>query len=131
MKRRSSDLSFHRIPHSDKKVYHVVGAQNLQKLKMMIRQNIIHNFPVTVEYIEIAKGIFGTDVSTLNGRTMIQIPKVVVDGFIEIPREIIENNQELILCMDMMFIYQQSLLTKIDKDIRFFGLVLISNRTKE
>ena len=98
---------------------------------MRIWQNIIHNFPVMVEDIEISERIFGPDVSTLKGRTTKQRPKVVVDGFIEIPREIIENNQELILCMDMMFIYQQSLLTKIDKDIRFFLLVLISNRTKE
>ena len=32
---------------------------------MMIRQNIIQNFPVAVEDIEIAKKIFGPDMSTL------------------------------------------------------------------
>ena len=59
----------------------------------MIRQNIIHNFPVTVEDIEIAEKIFGPDVYTLKRRTMRQIPKVDVEYFIEIPRELVDNNQ--------------------------------------
>ena len=60
---------------------------------MMIRQNIIHDFPVTVEYIENVENIFGPHVSTLKESKMRQRPKVVVDVFIEIPREMIENDQ--------------------------------------
>ena len=52
----------------------------------MIMQNIIKNFPVTVEDIEIEYKIFGPDVSTLKWKKTRQSPKVVVDGFIEIPR---------------------------------------------
>ena len=58
-------------------------------------------------------------------------PKVVVDDFIEIPRELIENNQEFILCMDIIFINQKELFTTIDKDIRFHGLAPPAKRTKE
>ena len=36
-----------------RKHYHLVEAPTLQKLKIMIRKNIIHNFPVMVEDIEI------------------------------------------------------------------------------
>ena len=75
-----------------RKLYHIVGAPTLQNLKTMIRQNIIQNFPVTVEEIEILDKIFGPDVSTLKERTTRQSPKVVVDDFIEIPRELIDNN---------------------------------------
>ena len=49
-------------------IYHVVEAPTLINLKMMIRKNIIQNFPVTVEDIEIAEKIFGPDVSTLKHR---------------------------------------------------------------
>ena len=63
-------------------IYYMVGFPTLQKLKMMIRQNIIQNFPVTVEDIKIADKIFGSDVSSLKGITTIQRPKVVVDDFI-------------------------------------------------
>ena len=86
---------------------------------MIIRHSIIHNFPVRVEDIDIVEKIFGPGVSTLNGRTMRQSPKVVVDGFIEIPIELIYNNQDLILCMEVMFINQQAFFTTIYKDIQF------------
>ena len=69
----------------------------MKLLKTMIRQNIIHNSPVTVEDTEIEEKIFGPDLSTLKERTTRQRPKFVVDNFIEIPRELIKNNQELIL----------------------------------
>ena len=49
---------------------------------MMIRQNIIHNFPVTVEDIEIGGNVFGPDVPSLKGKTTRQKPKAVVDYFI-------------------------------------------------
>ena len=60
----------------------MVGAITFINLKMMIRQNIIQNFPVTVEDIEIAENIFGPDVSTLKVKTTRQRPKVVVNYFI-------------------------------------------------
>ena len=65
---------------------------------MIIRKEIIHNFPVMVEDIDIAEKIFGPGVYIFKVRTTIQSPKVVVDNFIEIPRELFDNNQELILC---------------------------------
>ena len=71
----------------------MLGAPTLQIFKMMISQNIIQNCPVAVEYIDMVEKIFGPDVSTLKGITMRQMPKVVVDVFIEIQREMIENNQ--------------------------------------
>ena len=46
----------------------MVEWPNSRNLRMPIRQNIIQNFPVTVEDIEIVEKIFGPDVSTLKGR---------------------------------------------------------------
>ena len=76
-----------------RKLYRMVRAPNLKVLNIMIRQIVIQNFPVTVGDIDIAENIFCTDVSTLKGRIMIQSPKVVVDYFIEITIELIENHQ--------------------------------------
>ena len=58
------------------------------------------------------------------------MPKEVVDDFILIPRELIEKNLELILCGEIMFINQQELFKKIDKEIRVQGLVPLGNRIK-
>ena len=51
----------------------MVGAPTLQYLKIMIRQNIIKNFPVKFKYTEIAEKIFGSDASTLKVRTTRQV----------------------------------------------------------
>ena len=68
-----------------------------------------------VEDIETTKKIFGLDVYTSKVRTTRKITKMVVYNFIKIPREPIENNQELIMFMYIMFINQQELLTTIYK----------------
>ena len=57
----------------------MVGAPTFRKLKMMIRQNIIHNCPVMVEDTEISEKIFGPNASTLKGRKTRQSPKEVVE----------------------------------------------------
>ena len=75
----------------------MVGALTFINLKMMIRQNIIQNFPVTVEDIVIEKKLFSTDVSTLTGRITRKNTKVFVYDFIETPRQLNHNIQELIM----------------------------------
>ena len=77
----------------------MVGAQTLRNLKMMISHNIISNLPVTVEDIEISDKIFDPDAYTLKVIKTRHIPKVLVEDFIETPRELVENNQKLVLCM--------------------------------
>ena len=73
-------------------------------LNIMIRQNTIQNFPFTVEDIDMEEKKFGPDVSIFKGTTTIKVPKVVVENFIEMPRELIEYNKDLILCVDIIFI---------------------------
>ena len=98
---------------------------------MIISQNVIQSCLVTVEDIAIAEKICGPDVSNLKERTAIQIPKVVVETFIEIPRKLTDNNYELILCMGIKFINQQEFFTTINKYIWSHGLVPLSYKTKK
>ena len=72
-----------------------------------------------VEDIEIAEKIFGPDMYTLKVTTRIQSPKVVVDDFIEISRELIENNQELILCMYICPSINMSFSQQLTKEYSF------------
>ena len=106
---------------AERKLYHVVGVTTLRNLKMMIRKDIIQNFTVMVVDIEISEKIFGPDYSTLKVTTTRKLLKVVVDNFIEMPREIIDNGQNLILWMDIKFINQHELPTTMYKDTRFCG----------
>lgn len=66
----------------------------MENLKFMVRQNLLQNFPVTIEDINNSEKIFGKDVSTLKGRSTRKRPIPFVDDCIDIPKEIIDNNQK-------------------------------------
>jgi hypothetical protein len=47
-----------------RKLYHAVGCPTIENFKLIIRQNIIKNCPVTTKDIDITEKIFGPDTST-------------------------------------------------------------------
>ena len=61
-----------------RRLYHILGAPSIGELKKCIRQNVIKNYPVVVEDINLAEMIFGRDVATLKGKTARPRPKHVV-----------------------------------------------------
>ena len=66
----------------------------------------------------------------MKGKSTGKTPQVMINDEISIPPELIEKNQEIILCMDMLFINNQPMLTAIDTTVRFRGLVPLANRKK-
>ena len=49
-----------------------------------------------------------------------------MNDLIEIPKEIKENNNKLVLCVDNMFVNNMPMFTSIDKTVRFRALVLLN-----
>ena len=111
-----------------RKLMHTVGAPTTSNLKSMLRQNVIMNCPVTTKDVDNAEKIFGKDVSSLKGKSMQPTPTTVIDDYVDIPREIMENNANLELCMDIMFINELPFLTTIDRQIKFRSLVPMESR---
>jgi hypothetical protein len=64
----------------------------------------IKNNPVTLEDIKITESIFGPDIGNLKGKTTRGKPSPVVSDYIEIPPELIQAQQDVVLCMDTMYI---------------------------
>ena len=112
-----------------RKLMHTVGAPTTSNLKSMLRQNIIMNCPVTTKDVDNAEKIFGKDVSSLKGKSTRPRPTTVIDNYVDIPREIMENNANLELCMDIMFINEIPFLTTIDRQIKFRSLVPMESRS--
>jgi len=73
--------------------YHMVGAPIATKLKMVLKQNLFQNCPVTVDDINLTEKIFGPDVSSLKGRSTRPKPNQVVDDKIEIPTELLQKTK--------------------------------------
>ena len=98
---------------------HIVGAPTVENFKSMLRQNIIVNCPITTQDVTNAEKIFGKDVSSLKGKSTRPRPTTVINDYVDIPRDIVENNSEVELCMDIMFINELPFLTTIDRQIKF------------
>ena len=79
--------------------------------------------------MENAEKIFGKDISSLKDKSTRPRPTTVIDNYVDIPREIMENNANLELCMDIMFINELPFLTTIDRQIKFGSLVPMESRS--
>jgi len=74
------------------------GAQ----LKAILQMSSIKNDPITIEDVNIAEKIFGPDIGSLKGKTTRQKPLPVVDDFIEIPKGLVDKQQNVTLCIDVL-----------------------------
>ena len=111
--------------------YHMLGAIDPKLFKMAIRGNFFKNCPITEEDLDVADKIYGPSASTLKGKTKRKTPDTVVDDWIEIPKELLEPNANLDLCIDIMFINNVALFVSIDKAIKFRFCCELENRTKD
>ena len=87
-----------------RKLYHIVGSPSVNNFKAIIKGNLIKNCPVTVKDIKVAEKIFGKDISSIKGKTIKRTPKSVTDDIIDIPKQLLNNNQNVVLCMDIVYV---------------------------
>ena len=113
-----------------RKFYHSIGCPLVENMKNLIRMNAIKNCPVTTQDVTNAEAIFGPDISALKGKTTRKTPASVVDDVIEIPPEI-KQHDDLVLCMDIMFVSGIPFFTSVDRTLKFRAAVEMKNRSSD
>ena len=114
-----------------KNLYGVIGYPSVKDFKHIVQTNQIKNCPVTTEDINIWKKIYGPDVQALKGKTTRPKPKVAVNDYIEIPKEIVEAHKGIKLCADLMFIDGVTFMLTTSINLKFITIRYIPNRNKE
>jgi hypothetical protein len=114
-----------------RELYHIVGTPTIETFKTLIKMNAIRNCPVTMEDVNIAKNIFGADMSSLKGKSTRRKSTPVREDNIKIPEELIAHNREIKLCIDIMYVNECGFMTAIKRTIRFGSAIPIENRTHE
>ena len=84
---------------------------------------------MTLEDIKICEKIFGPDIYALKGKTTRRAPKVVVNDYVEVPRELIDAHKYVTLCMDIMFIDTVPFLVTVSKYIKYITVRHIKGRS--
>jgi hypothetical protein len=111
-----------------RKFYHIVGTPTMENSKLLLQMNVIKNCPVTVEDINITEKLFGPDMSSLKGKSTRCKPKPVRKELIKIPEKLITKHHDIELCIDTMYVNEYSMLTAIDRTIKYRSLVPIETR---
>jgi hypothetical protein len=106
-----------------------VGTPTIDTFKTLIKMSAIRNCPVTTEDVNIAKKIFGADMSSLKGKSTRRKSTPVREDTVEIPEELIAHNREIELCIDILYVNECGFMTTIDRTIRFSSAIPINNRT--
>ena len=86
---------------------------------------------MTTKDVEVAERIFGPDIGALKGQTTRQRPPVVWNDNVAIPNKIKEKIDDLVLCMNIMYVNGMPMLTSVDKKIKYKGLVPLENWTSD
>ena len=100
----------------------------MENFKHYLCQNIIQNCPVTNDDINREQRIFQHEIGHLKGSTTRKTPKAICEERIEIPCELIHQQDNFCLYIDMFSINGMSMLTSIDLSIQDRALVCLDNR---
>ena len=80
-----------------RELYHSLGRPTRSDFRKIIKTNLIHNNPVTVEDVAVAETIFGPDVGALKGRSTCKKSQPIVMDYVEIPKLLLQQHVHIAL----------------------------------
>ncbi|CAJ1947010.1 unnamed protein product, partial [Cylindrotheca closterium] len=111
-------------------VYHMAGAPGVQAFCIAVRSGLFKNCNVNEEDAITAEKIYGPGSSVLKGKTKRPTPEGVRDDWIEIPKELLMHNLNVVLHIDLVFVNNSFGLTTIDGSVRYRCYIPLASRSK-
>ena len=112
-------------------LYRHFQCPGYQAFKALLKMNVIRNCPITEEDASNAEKIFGPDVGLLKGKSKRPKQAAHKNEYIEIPKEIYANFNNLDLHIDLLHVNGLPHLTSIDGPIKYRTAVPLDSRTTE
>ena len=114
-----------------KRLYEMIGFPSMKDYKTILQMNGIRNCPVTVDDVKICEKIYGPSVPALKGKSVRTKPNVVVKDYVEVPKELKLQNEDVELCADILYIQKEMFLATVSKHLKFLTIVPIAQRSKK
>jgi hypothetical protein len=102
-----------------RELYNVLGSPSIQDFKAIVNSNAIRNNPITLEDMNIAERIIGPEIERVKGTTRRTKPTPVICNYIEIPEELINNQKNVTLCIDTMYVNGIAFLTTVARNLQY------------
>ena len=110
-------------------LYKKVGYPSIKDFANMVKKNMIMNFPVTIEDVMRSENINGPSVQALKGKTIRTKPSPVVSDYVAAPHTIFEENRNVTLSVDVMFVNRITFITSISWHLKFTTAETLYNCT--
>ena len=98
-----------------------MGTLTVDDLKAMIQMNPIKNNKVTTDDVNLAMKDNGPYVGEIKRETNRSMPMPVVSNTIEIPEELLEVQQDLIVSMDGLIVNSLKVLSTISHELYYMN----------
>jgi hypothetical protein len=122
------------IKNADKsrQLYQMLGRPGPDRFMDIVRNNLILNYPVTIDDVTRAQRIYGKDVAFLKGKTTASPAKDYAPDQppIGLPQDIIDNLGKVTLCCDIFYVLGLPFCLSTSRNIHFLSCRPIADRTR-
>jgi hypothetical protein len=112
-----------------RRLSHMIGYPSPRDLAGVVRAKLLDDCPVDHRDVSNALAIFGPDLASVRGKTVRHKPEHVRTDLVEIPRDLVLNNQRVTLVADIMFVNGLAFLVSYSRKIGAFTIEFTPTRT--
>ena len=85
----------------------------------MVSSNMIKNCPIDSTDISNARAIFGPDLASVRGKTVLRKPKSRVEEYVALPKELVSRHKFISMAADVFFVNVIAFLIKVAIKLKF------------
>ncbi len=100
-----------------RRIMRMIGAPTEREYQGLVRQIFLQDCPITPSDIANAHNFFGPNLANIRGKTVRCKPEHVSTEIVEIPQQILSNQQNVTLSADVMFVNQVPFLVSLSRHI--------------
>jgi hypothetical protein len=110
-------------------VYKTLSYPSMKDFKWVVRSNQIKDCPVTVQYIDVARKIWGKNIAALKGKTTWSKSIPVARDYVKVPMELMKLHKEVFLTTNILFVNNIPFFLTLSRNICFTAVNHLADRT--
>jgi hypothetical protein len=110
-------------------LYKTLSYPSMKDFKWVIRSNQIKDCPVTIQDIDVARKIWGKNISALKGKTTRSKTHPVARDYVKVPKELLKLHKEVFMATDIFFMNKIPFFLTLSWKICFTALNHLADRT--
>jgi hypothetical protein len=103
-------------------LYKTLSYPSMKDFKWVIQSNHIKDFPVTVQYIDVALKIWGKTIAAVKGKTTRRKTIPVFRYYVKVPLELMKLHKEVFMTTDIFFVKNNLFLLTLSHNITFTSI---------